>query len=555
MALKDIVNVTITKETASVARAGFGTPCILAFFSTTHFSERARTYADLDGLEADGFGSAHFVHKAATALMSQNPKVSQFVVGRRALAIDRKVKLTPTASPPANTVYRLTINDQFPFYKTDATPTVAEITAGLTAVINALTGTVIAWLASTPYIVGDIRKNGGNVYRVIVAGTSAASGGPSGTGTSIVDGTVTWEFLFVETPAWVATTPYAVGARVKNGGNVYTAVVAGTSAASGGPSGTRKDIVDGTVTWAYVGPTITATDTGPGTSVDIDQDTSGAPYVLEVEKRQLLTQDDTSTDPGVVTDLGNVRTALDGNDTWYALLCDSHSQAEIAALAASIETLRKIYLAATADDAVLLGTDTEIGGALKLAAYARTALIYHGRTATFPEAAWGGKLLPQDPGSETWKFKTLAGITPYKLTTTEETNLVADNVNHYQTVAGINITAEGVTSSGEFIDITRFIDALQADIEEHVFARLAALPKVPFTDPGIAIIENEIRGSLQRGISNGGLAADPPPTVTVPRAADVDPLDKNARILRDVLFTAVLAGAIHKLIINGRLTV
>lgn len=52
-----------------------------------------------------------------------------------------------------------------------------------------------AWTASTAYAVGDYRTNGGNVYRAIIAGVSAAAGGPTGNGTEIVDGTVTWRYI------------------------------------------------------------------------------------------------------------------------------------------------------------------------------------------------------------------------------------------------------------------------------------------------------------------------------------------------------------------------
>jgi hypothetical protein len=51
-----------------------------------------------------------------------------------------------------------------------------------------------SWTASTAYTVGQTVINGGNTYRVTAAGTSAASGGPTGTGTSITDGTVTWTY-------------------------------------------------------------------------------------------------------------------------------------------------------------------------------------------------------------------------------------------------------------------------------------------------------------------------------------------------------------------------
>lgn len=53
--------------------------------------------------------------------------------------------------------------------------------------------------------------------------------------------------------AWAALTAYALRARVTNGGNVYQCTTAGTSAASGGPSGTSSSITDGSVVWSYVG--------------------------------------------------------------------------------------------------------------------------------------------------------------------------------------------------------------------------------------------------------------------------------------------------------------
>lgn len=54
---------------------------------------------------------------------------------------------------------------------------------------------VSTWAALTTYTAGVCVVNGGNCYECMVGGTSAASGGPTGTGTAIVDGTVTWQFL------------------------------------------------------------------------------------------------------------------------------------------------------------------------------------------------------------------------------------------------------------------------------------------------------------------------------------------------------------------------
>lgn len=51
---------------------------------------------------------------------------------------------------------------------------------------------------------------------------------------------------------WAPSTAYLVGAQVGNVGNIYSCTVAGTSAPSGGPTGTGGAIVDGTCTWAFV---------------------------------------------------------------------------------------------------------------------------------------------------------------------------------------------------------------------------------------------------------------------------------------------------------------
>ena len=54
-----------------------------------------------------------------------------------------------------------------------------------------------AWASATAYTVGDVVTNDtpAKVYICTTAGTSAGSGGPTGTGTAITDGTVTWRYV------------------------------------------------------------------------------------------------------------------------------------------------------------------------------------------------------------------------------------------------------------------------------------------------------------------------------------------------------------------------
>lgn len=51
-----------------------------------------------------------------------------------------------------------------------------------------------SWAASTSYTAGVYRANGANIYKCMTGGTSASSGGPTGTGSGITDGTVTWDW-------------------------------------------------------------------------------------------------------------------------------------------------------------------------------------------------------------------------------------------------------------------------------------------------------------------------------------------------------------------------
>lgn len=62
------------------------------------------------------------------------------------------------------------------------------------------TATIVAatpWAGSTAYVAGDRRTNASGVYLCTAPGTSASSGGPTGTtrGVNITDGGVTWRYL------------------------------------------------------------------------------------------------------------------------------------------------------------------------------------------------------------------------------------------------------------------------------------------------------------------------------------------------------------------------
>lgn len=433
--LDSVVTVSISKQTASPTRAGFGVPLILSGEAKARFgTEATRIYTDVAGLVADGFSATGVTVAMATALLSQRNQPQTFVVGKRNLLPTQVIQIT-VASVLNSHTYRLTINGVTFSYAADSSTSVQEIVEGLAAAVNAGTEPVTA--------------------------------------------------------------------------------------------------------------------TEDNTTLTLTADVAGTLFTLEIEDRSILTRFDATPDPGIATDLTNIRTGVGRNDSWYLALLDSQSKAEISALAAALEALPKAGVFAGGDDAVYSSGTTDIAAVLAAANYDRSAFIFSPTPGERPDCAWAGACLPLDPGSETWKFKTLVGCTAYDLTPTERANVVGKSANVYETIAGLDITSEGTMASGEFIDVTRFLDSLEADIKESVFAKMANLDKIPFTDSGIAVAVAEVRGALLRGVRRGGLSNDPFPTVTAPKASEVSDANKAARTLPDIRFFGVLAGAVHKAEVQG----
>lgn len=244
------------------------------------------------------------------------------------------------------------------------------------------------------------------------------------------------------------------------------------------------------------------------------------------------------------------------DDDWYALAAYTHLKADILALAAIIETLPKIYAYCTDDADVLTGATDDVASSLKALNYDRTFGLYSDDgEEKFGECGWLGLLLPEQPGSVTWKFKTIAGIAADSLTPTQKSAAEGKNINVYTTIAGVSITEEGIVASGEFIDVMHGVDWMTARIQENVYGALVNLPKVPYTDKGAAVIESKIREILIKAVGYGILAESPEFTVTVPLVSTVLMADRANRLLPDVVFNGTLAGAIHKTVIRGTVSV
>lgn len=290
--------------------------------------------------------------------------------------------------------------------------------------------------------------------------------------------------------------------------------------------------------------------------IDLTADNPGEGFTLTVSAKLTITH--ITSNHSIADDIAALQNV---SDVWYGLSICSNLKSDILQVAAYIESQKKIFIASSSDADILTTATDDVASTLKAFSYKRTALLYSAEANGGPEAAWLGGQLPQTPGASTWKFKTLVGVTPDDLTQTERNNVIgtpdipAKNGNIYETVGGVPITEEGWMASGQFIDITIGLDWLEATMQTNVFVPLANSPKVPYTDLGVAVIENAIRQTLQTGVNNGLIDGNSPLTVSAPKVLDIPANTRAQRVLPDMKFSCRLAGALHFVQIDGTVTV
>lgn len=316
---------------------------------------------------------------------------------------------------------------------------------------------------------------------------------------------------------------------------------------------TAAEIVAGLITEcnAVVGKNFTASGS---TTLVLTGDAAGEWFFCEVVDLNdfALVQD--HADPGLATDLAAIAIA---DPDFYAVATNYNSNACVLATAAWVNSNSRIYLAETNDTgSVTAGAgNSDTIDDLATLGYPRVAGWYAPKADEMMVAAELGACLWRDPGSETWKFKQLTGVSTVTLTSTQRANLVAKKGNSVETVGGVKITFEGTTSDGDFIDVQRGLDWIKSEMQAAVFEAIAAGGKVPYTDEGASIVTAQVRSVLVRAIAAGILTNSPAPIVTVPKVATISSINRGLRRLPDVKFSATLAGAIHKVVITGVVSV
>lgn len=367
--------------------------------------------------------------------------------------------------------------------------------------------------------------------------------------------------------AGTATVLAASTADTIMGGEFATNVVkTGTAAGAGaGPTGTGSAIVDGTVTWSYIAtPNFTAAATGGAGSTVVTATGSAAGDWFALEPiastaadkvSDLMALLDSTTDPGVATDLTAI---LAADDAWYALCLLFKSKAIVAtantgasAWCASNKRLLVVSSADTASATTAESGATDNLATLKSAASSYTAGQWHPRDYEYLDACTLGYFLPIDPGGDNWTLKELTGPTPVNFTDTQRGNVEDRRAGYYEELGstGTSVIAGGgkvMSTTYGFIDLRRGVDWYTVNVQADLVDLLIQNNKLPNTNAGRRAIANAIGKRNDAGIAAGVIspdALDPtnpqapimvPYVVTVPPVSDATSFTAATRALSGV---------------------
>jgi hypothetical protein len=270
----------------------------------------------------------------------------------------------------------------------------------------------------------------------------------------------------------------------------------------------------------------------------------------------------TGTDPGIATDLSAIELAASkAGLSWYGFSIDEVPEAVANAAATWAEARQVLFLPRTSDSqcADVAVTD-DICSDLQDAAYARSGALFAQKdTHDFRDLAWLAKMLPKEVGAATWAYKTLNGISADTLTSGQRAVLDAKLCSYYVTVKGVNVTFEGHTADGDYLDNTVSLDFTHARIQEDVFGLQVTNDKIGFTESGIEQFRLTVQNRLDKSTSDPNPIFSPDvadaPKAYAPKVAATDGADRAARTLRQITFTARLQGAIHKVNVKGTVSV
>ena len=247
-----------------------------------------------------------------------------------------------------------------------------------------------------------------------------------------------------------------------------------------------------------------------------------------------------------------IRNAFDeyfDNDWHFLILADATADEKLEAAKAMEEKSYKFL--------VLQVTDRE-----EVTSYTgkdRTIVFYHPITSEHPDAGLVGAVGSLTVGSVTWKFKNIVGVTPQDLKADELQKLHKEGAIAYVTKAGHSETSEGITASGEYIDVLHGKDWVKLNIETSIQSAFSNNGKIPFSNAGFSLLGVQVTNVLQKAFSNEIVASDenglPVYTISTKKRSEVSDENRKNRVYDGLSFTFELAGAVHSASITGEISI
>lgn len=191
----------------------------------------------------------------------------------------------------------------------------------------------------------------------------------------------------------------------------------------------------------------------------------------------------------------------------------------------------------------------------------RTVVLFYDKEGSpvCPEAAVVGATAGFAAGSFTYKNIVIKGLSPLEKTDAEVTTMHKAGCITILRKCGDIVTSEGITLSGEYIDIVDSKDWIIKDMEYGIQKTLIQLPKVPYDNTGIGILEAQCAVTLKRAFNMGMIAVNdeglPAYSTTFKKRSEVDAGDRTVRKYLGGSFKFDLAGAVHNVTINGTIVV
>lgn len=295
---------------------------------------------------------------------------------------------------------------------------------------------------------------------------------------------------------------------------------------------------------------------------------SPKPTKIYIAPIQVVEGEDEESAPESIT-----KTATRAVETggWYVMCTAGVSLSDCSAVAAYIESQEKMYVYS---ENGFFGANGNNAPSVT-GEYYRTVGVYCNEDPADPHystdieanmfinVAFAAKWMNYEPGSETTAFKALSAVNPSVLSATQMNALDDNNMNYFIKIGNKSITMNGKVLAGEWADVIRFRDWQKNDMQVRVANLFITTPKIPYTDGGISLVQNQMIASLKAGQTAGGIAEEefdedgntiPGFKTSVPRSASLSASEKASRKLRKCKFKARLAGAIHFAELNGSLT-